>query len=189
LRAWQQLDPAVRSLTIIRPTVVIGPGNRGNVFNLLRQIKSGRFVMVGDGTNVKSMAYVDNVAAFFRHALGFDAGVHVYNYIDKPDLDMNELVSLVRRLLTNKDGVGLRLPLGLGLALGKLADLVTRATGRSLPISWIRVKKFTSTTSFASAAHQVPGFLAPVTLREGLDRTLHHEFVEPDPMAPVFFTE
>jgi len=52
------------SLTIIRPTVVFGEQNRGNVYNLLKQIAGGKFLMVGNGKNVKSMAYVENVAAF-----------------------------------------------------------------------------------------------------------------------------
>ena len=32
-----------------------------NVYNLLRQIASGKFPMVGKGTNRKSMNYVENV--------------------------------------------------------------------------------------------------------------------------------
>ena len=63
-KAWQAEDPAQRTLVIIRPTVVFGEQNRGNVYNLLRQIASGKFVMVGHGENRKSMAYVETVAAF-----------------------------------------------------------------------------------------------------------------------------
>jgi nucleoside-diphosphate-sugar epimerase len=50
-----------------------------NVYNLLRQIASGKFMMIGDGTNRKSMAYVENVAAFLEYSLGFENGVHIYN--------------------------------------------------------------------------------------------------------------
>ena len=46
-RDWQQEDPLNRTLVIVRPTVVFGPGNRGNVYNLLKQIASKRFVMIG----------------------------------------------------------------------------------------------------------------------------------------------
>ena len=61
---WQAEDPLNRCLVIVRPTVIFGPGNRGNVYNLLRQIANGWFAMFGDGRNVKSMAYVENVAKF-----------------------------------------------------------------------------------------------------------------------------
>jgi nucleoside-diphosphate-sugar epimerase len=50
-KQWQAEDPQNRTLVIVRPTVVFGERNRGNVFNLLKQIASGKFVMVGDGLN------------------------------------------------------------------------------------------------------------------------------------------
>ena len=78
-KKWQAEDPQNRTLVIVRPTVVFGERNRGNVFNLLRQIASGKFVMVGDGLNRKSMAYVENVAAFLEYSLDFKPGVHIYN--------------------------------------------------------------------------------------------------------------
>ena len=59
---WQKSHPENR-LHVVRPTVVFGEGNRGNVYNLFHQLASGRFLMVGDGKNRKSMAYVGNIAA------------------------------------------------------------------------------------------------------------------------------
>lgn len=47
-RAWADEDPS-RTLVIVRPTVIFGEGNRGNVYNLLHQIAKGRFFMVGPG--------------------------------------------------------------------------------------------------------------------------------------------
>ena len=45
-KAWQAEDPESRTLVIVRPTVIFGEGNRGNVYNLLRQIASRRFLML-----------------------------------------------------------------------------------------------------------------------------------------------
>ena len=67
-KAWADEDSS-RSLVIVRPTVVFGEGNRGNVYNLLHQIAVGRFFMVGSGMNFKSMAYVENVADFLAYSL------------------------------------------------------------------------------------------------------------------------
>ena len=78
-KAWQAEAPSERSLVIIRPTVVFGEQNRGNVYNLLKQIASGKFVMVGNGENRKSMAYVENVTAFIQHSLSFGSGLHIFN--------------------------------------------------------------------------------------------------------------
>ena len=63
-----------RSLIIVRPTVVFGDGNRGNVFNLFNQIANNKFLMIGDGQNKKSMAYVENVVAFLEVCI-FEKGM------------------------------------------------------------------------------------------------------------------
>ena len=176
-KQWQREDPDVRTLVIVRPTVIFGEGNRGNVFNLLRQVASGKFVMFGAGVNKKSMAYVENVAAFLEFSLGFGEGIHVYNYVDKPDMDMNSLIAQVRGVLFGKPSVGLRLPAVLGVGVGYLADIASRIIRRPLPVSSIRVKKFLTTTQFDSAVHET-GFTAPVELSVGLSRTLSYEFLE-----------
>ena len=59
-------------------------------------------IVVGNGNNKKSMAYVENVAAFLEWSLQRGKGVHIYNYIDKPDFDMNALVSISRKILFGK---------------------------------------------------------------------------------------
>lgn len=176
-RAWAEEDPT-RSLVIIRPTVVFGEGNRGNVYNLLRQIASGRFMMVGPGTNKKSMAYVGNVADVLIFSLAQGAGIHIFNYVDMPDLTMNELVTLVNVKLNRPASGNLRIPTPLALAGGHVLDLVARITGRTLPISAIRVKKFCESTQ-VSAAHCLRlGFIPKYSLMEGLTRTIQSEFLE-----------
>jgi len=187
-KKWHAEDPENRTLVIVRPTVIFGEGNRGNVFNLLKQIASGRFVMFGNGKNKKSMAYVENVADFIEHSLSFNPGLHIYNYIDKPDFDMNALVSIARKTLFKKNSVGLRLPAFLGMSIGYVADIFSRLTGKTLPISRIRVKKFMSTTQFASSVSET-GFVPTVSLEEGLARTLRYEFLEDNSGKPTFETE
>jgi nucleoside-diphosphate-sugar epimerase len=187
-KLWQAEDPQSRTLVIVRPTVVFGEQNRGNVYNLLRQIASGRFMMVGDGNNVKSMAYVENVAAFIQHAISFKAGVHVYNYIDKPDLSMNVLVRTVNRILGRSEKIGVRIPYLLGYLIGKLFDLASSITGRRFSISSIRVKKFCANTVFNTSLSDT-GFVAPVPINIALERTVQHEFIESHSDEGVFFSE
>ena len=187
LRDWQSKDS--NSLMIIRPTVIFGEGNRGNVYNLLNQIASGKFMMIGGGANKKSMAYIGNVVAFLEQAVTSQKDYAVYNYVDTPDMDMNSLVQQVRKTLKGRDNIGLRLPYWLGLLLGYVADGVAKVTGKNLPVSSIRVKKFCATTAFHSAKSDLDGFEAPFTLQEGIDRTLDSEFINPDPKREIFFTE
>lgn len=176
-REWQAEAPDERSLTIVRPTVVFGEENRGNVYNLLKQVWSGRFVMIGDGKNRKSMAYVENIAAFLAHSMTFGAGVHVYNYVDKPDFDMNTLVNRTRQTMGIKSSSRIRVPYGAGMAIGKSLDVVARTVGRSFPISAIRIEKFCANTVFETGVADA-GFSAPVSLEDGLERTIRSEFLE-----------
>ena len=138
-QTWRAEDD--NSLLIVRPTVIFGEGNRGNVFNLLNQIALGKFVMVGDGKNKKSMAYIGNVVAFIEACLATDQKYGIYNYVDTPDLTMNELVSQVRQKLRGENSVGLRLPYWVGMFVGYIADVIAKLSGRNFPISSIRVKK------------------------------------------------
>ena len=161
--------------------------NRGNVYNLLRQIALKRFVMIGDGKNQKSMAYVGNVSAFIKHTLSFESGIHVYNYVDKPDFDMNTLVSFTRNILFNKN-VGLRLPMFLGEIIGFLADIISKIFRKNLPISSIRIRKFAATTQFASSIKST-GFIPPYKLDEALTKTIQYEFLEDNSHKKTFDTE
>ena len=132
-RAWQAEAPGRRSLVIVRPTVVFGEGNRGNVYQLLRQIASRRFLMVGKGHNRKSMAYVGNVSAFLVRALSLRAGAHLFNYADKPDFAMQELVDTVVQTLGRPALTGTRIPYAAGYVGGVVCDLLAALTGRPLP--------------------------------------------------------
>lgn len=185
---WQAEAPDDRTLVIIRPTVVFGEQNRGNVYNLLRQIASGRFVMVGTGENRKSMAYVENVAAFIEYSISFKPGVHIYNFIDKPDLTMNKLVGSVKRILGLDEKIGLRLPYVAGYVIGKGFDLVAAITGKRLPISSIRVKKFCANSVYNTAIDKT-GFVPPISLEQALEQTIRHEFVEKHDDEPLYFSE
>ncbi|MBC2595630.1 NAD-dependent epimerase/dehydratase family protein [Ruficoccus amylovorans] len=189
LRAWHQARPEERSLTIIRPTVIFGERNRGNVYNLLRQIASHKFLMVGKGENYKSMAYVGNIVAFIRHHLNNQQpGYQVFNYIDKPDLSMNGLVAQVEKSL-NTQVPSVRIPYCLGMLGGLSFDVLSKLSGKKFPVSAVRVKKFCATTQFdATRAHSC-GFQAPYTLAEGLNRTLQYEFADGHKDDIVFVSE
>lgn len=188
-KAWHSEAPTERTLVIVRPTVAFGENNRGNVYNLLRQIASGKFVMVGDGLNRKSMAYVENVAAFLQFATtAFKPGVHIYNYIDKPDSSMNALVATVNRMLGKSAQIGFRLPFTVGYAIGKCFDALAFITAKKFPISAIRVKKFCSNSVFETSITKT-GFVPPVPLAVALERTVRHEFIEKHEGDGVFYTE
>ncbi len=187
-KEWHDEDPDDRMLFIVRPTVIFGEGNRGNVYNLLSQIARRRFIMFGKGNNKKSMAYVENVACFLEYTCNFENGYHVYNYIDKPDFNMNELVSKSKLILFGKEKIGIRLPAWLGTSLGIFADILAKILGKKLPISSIRVKKFMSTTQFSTSISDT-FFVPPISIEKGLENTLKYEFIEDNSGKRKFYSE
>ena len=188
IKKWYEKDPKGKSVTILRPAVIFGERNRGNVYNLLKQISSGKFLMIGKGQNKKSMAYVGNVVAFIKDRLEKEEpGYSVFNYADKPDFNMNELVLVIEdKMKLNIPKI--KIPYWLGMIGGFCFDLISKFRSKKTSISSVRVKKFCATTQFDSTrAHNT--FNVPYSLKEGLDNTLEHEFINPKKDDILFYSE
>jgi nucleoside-diphosphate-sugar epimerase len=188
IEKWYNRNPNEKSVTIIRPTVIFGERNRGNVYNLLKQISSGKFLMIGKGQNKKSMAYVGNIVALIQSRIEKqEAGYHIFNYADKPDLTMTELSSIIEQKL-NISIPKTKVPYWLGMLGGYGFDLLGLISRKKLSISSVRVKKFCATTQFdATKVHST--FKAPYTLEEGLNNTLEFEFINPKNDDILFYSE
>lgn len=165
-----------KTLVIVRPVVVFGEGNRGNVYNLMKAVAHGQFIMVGNGKNKKSMAYVENVAAFLEFTLTLGVGTRIYNYADKPDMDMNHLVERINAVLGMHKMQKLRLPYALAYSVGLFADFMSLFRRSSFPISAIRIMKFCANTQFSAKEAYSMGFSPAVSLDDALTITLQEEF-------------
>jgi nucleoside-diphosphate-sugar epimerase len=172
LRSWYEKDPQNKTLVIIRPTVVFGPKNRGNVYNLLRQIASGKFLMIGTGKNKKSMTYVENMTGFIEFCLEKGlSGYHLFNYADKPDLTTKELVDHAYKSLEGKK-TSIRIPYFVGYSAGLVFDLLAKVLNKKLPISSVRVQKFCATTQFDASKAIALGYVPKYSLEDGIDITI-----------------
>ena len=163
------------TLVTVRPAVVFGENNRGNVYNLINQVVSGRFVMIGNGQNCKSMGYVGNVAEFLKQQLDNNPGYYVYNYADKPDLSSQDIVNIVREEMGLKSS-SLRIPYSVGLLGGYALDAVSKVTGKKFPVSAVRVQKFCADTTINSSSVMLSGFIPPYSLDDGLRNMVKYEF-------------
>ena len=170
-RRWCSAD-ARRSLLILRPTVVFGEGNRGNVYNLIEQISRRRLLMIGDGTNRKSIAYVGNLVEFLSTWFDSEPGLHLYNYADKPDKSITELVATISTLLEQQAIPRYALPYWFALFVGWLCDAAAMVTHKPLLISSVRVRKFCANTQINTAALEQIGYKASCTIDEGLARMI-----------------
>ena len=188
IKKWYDRDPKNKSVTIIRPTVIFGERNRGNVYNLLNLISSGRFIMIGKGQNKKSMAYVGNIAAFIKHSLEkVEKEYQVLNYVDPPDFTMTELVGAIEKKM-NINSLKVKIPYWAGMLGAYAFDIFSKAFRKKSSISSVRVKKFCATTQF-NGSKLLCNFDPPYTIEEGLNKTLDYEFVNPKEDDVLFYSE
>jgi nucleoside-diphosphate-sugar epimerase len=177
---WVKGD-AARKLRMVRPTAVFGETNRGNVYNLLRQLGRKHFLMVGKGDNRKSIAYVGNICACLEFMLSLEGEqLRIFNYADKPDLQMKEMVVLVREVFGYGSEMPLRLPAWVIWPFAAILDGIAVIFNKSFPISRVRIYKFCSNSQFATGRLIGAGFKPEYDLKDALRQTIRAEFDLPD---------
>lgn len=171
---WQKEDDS-HCLQIIRPAVIFGENNRGNVYNLINQITTGKFAMIGDGENKKSMGYVGNIAKFLCSLKESDKPLDIYNFAGKNDLTTKQIVAIVKDELNLKKEFP-KIPYFVGITGGYILDILSKITGKKFPISAVRIQKFTAETTVSTKHLFESGFDEPYSLEEGLRSMIHYEF-------------
>lgn len=168
IQKWVSESSARRAI-IIRPTVVFGPRNKGNMFRLIRQVDKRLFVPVGGGENIKSVAYVDNlIDATIFLLKKISSGVSIYNYADEPHLTFR---SIVKQVYT---GLGFRpprycIPSKPILVVLKPVDYIAGIIGISFPIS-AAIAKMNKMTHHTAAKVRHEGFVQSLSIDEGIER-------------------
>ncbi|MEB8329856.1 NAD-dependent epimerase/dehydratase family protein [Flavobacteriaceae bacterium KMM 6897] len=163
------------SLTILRPAVVFGEYNRGNVYNLLQQVANRKFLMIGTGNNCKSMSYVGNISAFLSGKTQVKKGIEIFNFADKPDLNSAQIIHIIKDEM-NITSDFISIPYFMGLFAGYGFDLLSFVTGKKFPVSAIRIKKFCAETTVNTDRLSESGFISPFSTEEGLRKMIRHEF-------------
>jgi len=139
----QQLSGIPRVI-ILRPSLVFGEGDRGNLINLVRSIKSKQYKHIGDASTEKSVIYSRDVAQGIDLCLSkLPDGLHVLN-ISNPN-------PVTVKFLTEEIAGALGMPKKLSSVPKGLVQLGARAVGLFLqekaPISIEQVEKLTTTTT------------------------------------------
>lgn len=155
--------------SILRLPVVYGPRDRGNVARLLEAIRRGRYLIIGNGRNEKSMVAAGNVidAALLVASDPRSAG-RTYIVTDIRPWSQREIAVTMATLLGRPPRF-FQLPYLPALALGAAADILSGLLGRPLPISAERVRKLAQSTRYSSdrIAREL-GYVPRRTLAEGL---------------------
>lgn len=161
---------------VLRPAVVYGPRDRGNVSRLIETIRRGRFFIIGDGTNRKSMVAVENVVDAALLVAGNErARGQIYNICDERSYTLNEIAATIAEAVGRKPRFP-HLPTSVAMLMGRLADAVSRVSGLDLPLSSDRVRKLGGNTRYSAAKiERELGFRPGVELKQRVAHLLHQE--------------
>jgi nucleoside-diphosphate-sugar epimerase len=133
-----------RQLLVLRPGVVFGPGEGGNVTRLVRSLVKGYFVYMGNRSTIKAAGYVKElclVALFGLESLQkTGAPSLVLNFTMDPAPTVEQMVDTIQQV-TGKSRMVLNMPRPLLLGLSYTASAVAGAFGISTPINPVRVRK------------------------------------------------
>ncbi|HEY9871665.1 MAG TPA: NAD-dependent epimerase/dehydratase family protein [Candidatus Obscuribacterales bacterium] len=141
---------------VLRPSLVFGEGDRGNLIKLIRQIKSGKYVHVDAGLTSKSLIYSGDLARAICLSLAdLPGGRHVYNIANPDAVSLTALVTTIARCLGRRcQFVTLPKPLVMRVArlahlmLGKRSPVTAEQIDRLVTTATCCVEKFVAATGF-----------------------------------------
>lgn len=168
-RYLAEIRPA-RSVVVLRPSLVYGPGDRGNMLPLIRQILKRRYFHIGQASARKSVIYAADLAHVIEAALEkAPAGFHIYNASNPTAPSVREIADTIVSA-AELDGKIPTFPEILVRA-GSYASL---ALGNKSPLPPSRLDKLTKPATCAvSKLQALTGFEPKYTLREGLRAEIH----------------
>lgn len=121
---------------ILRPAMIYGPGNKGNLNDLYRLASKPIPWPLAAFENARSFAAIGNVCAAVEALLTSSAAAGVYQVADDEALSVNDLITLIAESLGRKPRLW-RLPRGLMTLLAAIGTLL------HLPLNRERLAKLT----------------------------------------------
>lgn len=155
----------IPKVVTLRPSLVYGEGDRGNILSMIKEIKSGRFVQIGGGNTEKSIIYSRDLAEAITLTLRLPDGYHTFNVSNPKSTTVKELIDTITDCLgTPKKVSSMPEPL---LRFGvKAAELLMK---EKAPVTSEQVNKLTTTTTCSvSKLVNATGFQQRTSLREGI---------------------
>jgi nucleoside-diphosphate-sugar epimerase len=160
--------PLGKRVYILRPCMIHGPGNKGNLNLLYRIVRSGYPWPLGRFENNRSLCSIENLC-FVINELLINKKIHsgVYNIADDDSISTNDIIRLIAKCLNKKTKI-LNVPVSVMLILSKIGDYF------KLPLNSSRLKKLTE--NYLVSNKKIKSSInrsLPVSTREGLLKTIN----------------
>lgn len=156
-----------KDVFILRPCMIHGPGNKGNLNLLYKIVCKGFPWPLGAFKNRRSFASVGNVCYLVCRLLEEHAPSGIYNLADDEAISTNELISIICRVLGRKAHI-FNISPSLMKKVAKVGDVL------HLPLNTERIEKLTENYVVSNAKiKSVFGIEAlPITVEDGLRETI-----------------
>lgn len=160
--------PEGKRLFIIRPSMIHGPGNKGNLNLLYKVVEKGIPWPLASFHNERSFLSIDNLSFLINAMIeNQDIPSGVYNFADDDVLSTNDLVTLISQTLGKRPKLW-RIPSSLIKKTVKIGDILP------LPLNSERLKKLTE--SYVVSNSKIKEALGiqslPTSAKEGLIKTI-----------------
>ena len=156
-----------KQVYILRPCMIHGPGNKGNLNLLYGVVKKGIPWPLGAFENRRTFTSIENLCFVINGLLTKDIPTGIYNMGDDEALSTNELIEEICKSLGKKAHIW-KLPKGLMTGIAKIGGAL------HLPLDSERLRKLTE--NYISSNEKIKKALGvekmPVDAREGLKVTL-----------------
>ena len=154
---WLASDSSQRNLVIVRPGVVFGPGEGGNVSRLIKAVLHRYFFYMGNRETRKAGTYVKELCTAICWVLDRqkeeDRNFTLFNMSMNPGPSIQEYVETVCEVANVKRVIpAIPYPLMLTVAYG--IDIIARPLGIKHPFSPVRIRKLVNSNNIQ------PKFLA-----------------------------
>lgn len=153
-----------RELTIVRPGIVYGKGEHGNMTRLYKGQKKGYFFYAGRKDTIKACIYVKELCRFFKYRMIDNdfKGIDIYNCTFEPAYTIEQICQTMQKA-TGMHKFIPKIPAGLLLfAAGVLGPI----GGKKVGIHPARVKKLMVSTNICGKKLSESGYKFHYTLEE-----------------------
>ena len=140
LKDWCEKNKV--KLIILRPSLISGLNPPGNLGDMIKGIKSGKYLNIGKGNAQKSVFYANDFAYIINNISAINDGV--YNVCDSHHPTFYELSEKISLLL------GKSKPFSIPLFIAKLLALVGDLMGSKAPINSLKLSKITNSLTFSN---------------------------------------
>ncbi len=160
--------PQGKRVFILRPTMIHGPGNKGNLNLLFKLVSKGLPWPLGAFQNQRTFCSIDNVCFVIQQILEReDIPSGVYNLADDEAVSTNDLIELIAASVNRKAWI-FQLPKKVVNTVAKIGDVL------HFPLNTERLDKLTE--NFVVSNTKIKTILKidkmPISTKDGLNKTI-----------------